>query len=125
MADKVPGIGRCGLKVREFANFIRVLQKDAQTQTPTEVIRNVLEPAGIPAITGEEGLCSGCGIATLSIDYYDLGYETGLMAYEVLVEGKDISTMDIRFAPIVTKEYNAEMCEILGIEIPEGYVAIQ
>ena len=46
MADKVPGIGRGGLKVREFANFIRALQKDAQTQTPTEVIRNVLEKTG-------------------------------------------------------------------------------
>lgn len=91
----------------------------------TEAIRNVLEPAGVPAVTGEEGLCAGCGVATLSISYYDLGYTTGEMAYEVLVNGADISSMDVRFAPNVVKEYNAEMCEILGIEIPEGYVAIQ
>ena len=91
----------------------------------TEAIRNVLEPAGIPAIAGEEGLCKGCGVATLSINYYDLGYTTGEMAYEILVNGADVSTMDIRFAPKVVKEYNAEMCEILGVQVPEDYVAIQ
>ncbi len=91
----------------------------------TEAIRNVLEPAKVPAIAGEEGLCAGCGVATLSISYYDLGYTTGEMAYDILVNGADISTMDVKFAPNITKEYNAELCEIMGIEIPEGYVAIQ
>ena len=91
----------------------------------TEAIRNVVEPAGIPVIAGEEGLCAGCGVATLSISYYDLGYTTGEMAYEVLVNGADVATMEVRFAPNVVKEYNAEMCELLGVEIPEGYVAIQ
>ena len=91
----------------------------------TEAIRNVVEPAKKPVIAGEEGLCAGCGVATLSISYYDLGYATGEMAYEVLVNGADISTMDVRFAPNVVKEYNAEMCELLGIEVPEDYVAIQ
>ena len=52
----------------------------------TEAIRNVVEPAGKPVIAGEEGLCAGCGVATLSISYYDLGYTTGEMAYEVLVK---------------------------------------
>ncbi len=91
----------------------------------TEAIRNVLEPAGKPAVVGEEGICAGCGVATLSISYYDLGYATGEMAYEVLVNGADISAMDVRFAPNVTKEYNAELCGLLGISIPEGYAAIQ
>ena len=90
----------------------------------TEAIRNVVEPAKKPVIAGEEGLCAGCGVATLSISYYDLGYTTGEMAYEVLVNGADVSTMNVQFAPNVTKEYNAEMCELLGIQIPEGYKAI-
>ena len=91
----------------------------------TEAIRNVVEPAMKPVIAGEEGLCAGCGVATLSISYYDLGYATGEMAYEVLVNGADISAMDVRFAPNVTKEYNAELCELLGVVIPEDYTAIQ
>ena len=59
----------------------------------TEVIANIVVPAGIPVIAGEEGICSGCGVATLSISYYDIGYKAGEMAYEVLVNG--ISYVDI------------------------------
>ena len=91
----------------------------------TEAIRNVVEPAAMPVITGEEGLCAGCGVATLSISYYDLGYATGEMAYEVLANGADVATMDVRFAPNVTKEYNAELCALLSVQIPADYVAIQ
>ena len=90
----------------------------------TEAIRNVVEPEGVPVIAGEEGICSGCGVATLSISYYDLGCTTGEMAYEILVNGADVSTMEIQFAPNVTKKYNAELCQILNVTIPEGYVAI-
>lgn len=91
----------------------------------TEAIRNVVEPAGTPVIAGEEGICRGCGVATLSINYYDLGYATGEMAYEVLVNGADIAAQEIRFAPNVTREYNAELCELFGVTIPEGYTAIE
>lgn len=91
----------------------------------TEAIRNVVEPAKIPVIAGEEGLCKGCGVATLSISYYDLGYATGEMAYEVLTGGADVTSMAIRFAPNVTKEYNKELCDLLGVVIPEGYTAIE
>ena len=91
----------------------------------TEAIRNVVEPAKVPVIAGEEGICRGCGVATLSISYYDLGYATGLMAYEILAEGADVSAMEVRFAPNVTKEYNAELCTALEIAVPEGYAAIE
>lgn len=91
----------------------------------TEAIRNVLEPAGVPAVVGEEGIAAGCGVAALTIDYYDLGYETGLMAYEILANGADVSTMEVRFAPKVEKKYNAELCEVFGVEVPEDYVAIE
>ncbi len=91
----------------------------------TETIYNVVVPAKVPVIAGEEGICAGCGVATLSIDYYDLGYTTGEMAYEILAEGADISTMGVRFAPNVTKKYNKAICEELGISIPDGYEAIE
>lgn len=91
----------------------------------TEVINNIALPAGVPIIAGEEGICSGCGVATLSINYYDIGYTAGEMAYDVLVNGADISTMDVKFSPSVTKEYNAEICEKLNITVPEDYLAIE
>ena len=78
-----------------------------------------------PIIAGEEGICAGCGVATLSIDYYELGYTTGEMAVRILKDGEDVSTMEVEFAPNVTKKYNAEICESLGIEIPDDYVAIE
>ncbi len=91
----------------------------------TETVYNIVNPAKIPVIAGEEGICKGCGVATLSISYYDLGYATGEMAYEILVEGKDIATMDVRYAPNITKEYNAKTCEEFGITVPDDYVAIE
>lgn len=89
-----------------------------------EVVKNVTVPAGIPVIAGEEGICAGCGVATLSISYYDIGYKAGEMAYDILVNGKNPGDMDIEFAPNVTKKYNAEICETLNITPPEGYEAI-
>ena len=90
----------------------------------TEAINNVAIVAGVPIIAGEEGLCSGCGVATLSISYFDLGYATGEMAAEILLDGADISAMEIRYAPTFTKKFNTSICETLGIEVPADYVAI-
>ena len=91
----------------------------------TEVINNICLPEKVPVIAGEQGICSGCGVATLSISYYDIGYKAGEMAYDILVNGADISTMEIGSAPKVTKMYNAAICEELGIEVPDGYEAIE
>ena len=82
------------------------------------------EPAGVPAICGEEGICSGCGVATLSISYYDLGYTTGEMAVKILKGEADISTMPIEYTD-VTKKYNKAVCDDLGLTVPEGYEAIE
>ena len=91
----------------------------------TETVKNVVVPANIPVIAGEEGICSGCGVASLSISYYDIGYKAGEMAYDILVNGKNAGDMDIEFAPQVEKKYNAEICQSLGITPPEDYVAIE
>lgn len=90
-----------------------------------ETINNVAITAGVPIIAGEEGICKGCGIATLSISYYDIGYAAGMMAYEILVNGADPATMDVQYATEFTKEYNADIAEKLGVAIPEDYVAIE
>lgn len=90
----------------------------------TETVKNIVEPAKIPVIAGEEGICGGCGVATLSISYYDIGAIAGEMAYEILVNGKNPGEMEIKSAPKFTKKYNAAMCQSLGITPPEGYEAI-
>ena len=97
---------------------------DNTAASNTEAIANVVLPAKVPVVAGEEGICSGCGVATLSISYYDLGYTTGEMAAKILAEGADVTTMAVETAPNVTKKYNAANCEALGITPPEGYEAI-
>ena len=89
----------------------------------TEAIRNVVEPAKVPVVAGEEGICAGCGVATLTISYYDLGYTTGKMAVQVL-QGADVSKMPIEYAANPIKKYNAELCQVLGITVPSDYTAI-
>ena len=90
-----------------------------------EAINNVAEPAGVPIVAGEEGICKGCGIATLSINYYDLGYTTGQMAVKILTGESDISEMPIEYFPNPVKKYNSTLCESLGITVPEDYVVIE
>lgn len=97
---------------------------DNTAATCTETIRNVVVPAGVPVIAGEQGICSGCGVATLSIDYYELGEMTGQMAYDILVGGQNPGEMEIQPAPTFTKMYNESICQELGLTVPEGYEAI-
>lgn len=98
---------------------------DNTAASNTEAIANVVLPAGVPVIAGEQGICAGCGVATLSIDYYDLGYATGKMAAKILKGEAKVSEMPVEYAPQVTKMYNPANCEALGIEIPAGYEVLE
>ena len=106
------------------ASDVIYIPTDNTAASNTEAIANVVLPAKVPVVAGEEGICSGCGVATLSISYYDLGYATGEMAVKILTEGADVSAMPVQYAPNVTKKYNAANCEALGLTIPDDYTAI-
>ena len=97
---------------------------DNSAASNTESIANILISNSTPAIAGEEGICSGCGVATLSISYYDLGVTTGEMAVKILKGSKNISEMPIEYTS-VTKKYNPRMCEIFGLQPLNGYEPIQ
>ena len=90
----------------------------------TGIVDGICRPAKKPVFAGEEGICAGCGVATLSISYYDLGYTTGEMAVKILKGEADISTMPIEYTD-VTKKYNKAVCDDLGLTAPEGYEAIE
>ena len=90
----------------------------------TGIVDGICRPAKKPVFAGEEGICSGCGVATLSISYYDLGYTTGEMAVKILNGESDISTMPIEYTD-VTKKYNKAICDDLGLTVPEGYEEIE
>ena len=102
---------------------------DNTAATCTEAINGAVLPTKTPIIAGEEGICSGCGVATLSISYYDLGYKTGEMAVKILKGEADVSEMPIGYVDTFTKKYNKANCEELGIDTAKleeaGYVAIE
>ena len=97
---------------------------DNTVAAATGIVNDVCSAAGVPVIAGEEGICSGCGVATLSISYYDLGVKTGKMAAQILSGEADIAEMEIGYADNFTKKYNTAICEELGLTVPEGYEAI-
>ena len=89
------------------------------------IISNVCTAAGLPVICGEEGMCGAGGLATVSISYYDIGHVCGEMAYDILVNGADVSTMPIGYAASPAKKYNLDFADAIGFEMPEGYEAIE
>lgn len=107
----------------EFSDVI-YLPTDNTIAECTGIIDDICRIAKVPVIAGEEGICSACGLATLSIDYYELGRKTGEMAYRILVEGADISTMPIEYDEECTKMYNSSIALELGITIPEDYIPV-
>ena len=107
------------------ASDVIYVPTDNTVAANTGIIDNICRPAKVPVVAGEEGIVKGCGVATLSISYYDIGYKTGEMAAQVLTGEADISTMPIEYAPQFTKKYNAEICADLGLEIPSDYVAVE
>lgn len=106
-------------------NDVLFIPTDNTAASCTSAIDAVARPTGTPIITGEENMCAGCGVATLTISYYDLGKVTGQMAAKILTGEEDVSEMPIQWASETVKKYNAQICEDLGIEIPEGYEAIE
>ena len=106
------------------ASDVIYVPTDNTVASNTEIIDNICRPAGIPVIAGEEGICAGCGVATLSISYYDLGYATGKMAVRILKGEAKAGEMPVEYAP-ATPKYNAEICDELGLTPPSSdYVAI-
>jgi len=103
------------------ANFDLIyVPTDNTVASNTEIIDNICRPARMPVIGGDGGICGGCGVATLCIEYYDLGYAAGQMAAKVLTGQAKISEMPIAYAE-AAKVYNAEICAELGITPPAGY----
>lgn len=91
----------------------------------TEAINNVASPAGVPIIAAEENITRGCGIATLSISYYQLGRQTGEMAVKILKEEEKVSNMPVEVQTDLTKKYVKSRCDALGIKVPDTYEAIE
>ncbi len=106
---------------------VMYIPTDNTAASNTELIDSIARPAGVPIIAGEEGICAGCGLASLSIDFYDIGYRAGEIAYEVLANGTDPGTLTVEDPDpsALTRVYNAEIAEELGITLGDDYEPLQ
>ena len=82
------------------------------------IVAQVAMEEKVPVICGEENMVISGGLATLGINYYNLGYQTGEMAVRIFNEGADISAMPVESLTNFNYVINGEMAESIGIEIP-------
>ena len=100
------------------------LPTDNQIASNKTLVYSTLEGKNVPVIAGEEGICEGCGIATLSIDYYTIGYKAGEMAAEILRDGKNPGDMEIITSDKLTKKYVKSRCDAFKITVPSDYTEL-
>ena len=106
------------------ASDVLYVPTDNTAANNTGIIDNICRGVK-PVFAGEEGICGGCGVATLSISYYEIGHIAGEMAAQILKGEKSVSEMPIGFDTTLDKKYNASICEQLGLTMPADYVAIE
>ena len=90
-----------------------------------QIVQNIATPAGVPTFCGEENMVNSGGFATYSVNYYTLGYNAGMMAYDILVNGKSPAELPVQFmnAEELTLVINQDVAKQLNITIPEELAA--
>lgn len=83
-------------------------------------VETVTTDAKIPTIVAVEKMCADGGLASVGIDYYDLGKQTGYMAAKVLNGEADPATTPIETAEDSTIYYNEQVLNELGLTLPES-----
>ena len=118
--SEINDMGSVAQAASAWADVIYVPTDNMAAENGTIILQNI---GSDPLIAGEEGICSLCGVATLAISYYDLGYATGKMAAKILKGEAKVEEMPIETVS-PTKKYNASRASALGMTVPEGFVAI-
>lgn len=90
-----------------------------------ELIGNICIPSRIPIITGDENTCRICGIAALAVDFYAMGYASGEMAVQTLTGDADPKTLTVLSNDDYVYLYNKELCETLGVEVPDYFIPLE
>ncbi|HIY81271.1 MAG TPA: ABC transporter substrate-binding protein [Firmicutes bacterium] len=83
------------------------------------LVGSVVMESGTPVICGATGMVEAGGLITLGLNYYNLGYQTGEMAVQVL-EGADPASMPVQSQNQYDYVVNEEMLSALGMELPQS-----
>lgn len=82
-----------------------------------ESIIDVANANKLPLIVGELDSVERGGLAAYGFDYYDIGYEAGQMAAQILLEGKSPSEIPAAFPANLKLVINKAAAENLGLEV--------
>jgi putative ABC transport system substrate-binding protein len=83
------------------------------------VVHGVTSKSKTPVITGESGMVKGGGLATLGINYNNLGYQTGLMAVKILKGEAKPETMPVEASTKFDFAINGTVANEIGLQIPD------
>ncbi len=83
------------------------------------IVHGVTSASQTPVIAGESGMVENGALATLGINYYDLGYQTGLMAVEVLNGKAKPADMPVKTSEKFDFMINGTVAEEIGLKIPD------
>ncbi|MBQ5504274.1 MAG: ABC transporter substrate-binding protein [Oscillospiraceae bacterium] len=125
-AKGVSYVERTGTTVDEVMIAAQALIADGVDAifTPTDntimkselAIYEMLAQAGIPHYTGADSFALNGAFLGYGVDYANLGVETANMVADVLVNGKDISTLAVKTFDNGTATINTETCAALGLD---------
>ena len=99
------------------ASDVIYIPTDNTAASSAEAIGGAILHTSVPVLGGDEGICSSCGIATICIDYYQLGEMTGRMAAEILTGEAVVEAIPVAYAPEYLRLYNPDLCEEFGVDI--------
>lgn len=86
------------------------------------MVHSVTMESKTPVVAGADSMVVDGALATIGINYKDLGYQTGIMATKILKDGVDPATMPIETAETLHHIVNGLVAEEIGIEIPDDLV---
>ena len=95
------------------------LPTDNLVASSLPLIINETDQKGIPVIGSEKAHIEGGALATEGIDYYELGFQTALMAVDV-INGKQPGDLPISTLEKTQLVINRDSAESLGIDIPKS-----
>lgn len=93
---------------------------DNTAVTAIESIVQVAENAQLPLIVGEEHSVESGALATVGLDYYELGRQTADMAHRILQDGADPAEMPIEYQSETSIMLNLSAAQRMGVTIPDA-----
>lgn len=103
------------------ASDVIYIPNDSIAALNAEAINAIVLEKEVPVVVPDSGMLTSCGTVGLVPDAYALGYKAGEMAFDVLSNGADITSMKIKEPDSLTKKYVPDRCEALELDVPDSY----